>query len=47
MNIRSIRFLKVSIIKIVFDINRKILKKLVFIKKVYIKLTVNRYITLN
>lgn len=47
MDIRLTKFLKAGILKIVFNIDRKILERLVFIKKIYTKVIVNRYINLN
>lgn len=47
MNIRPTRFLETGASEIIFEIDKKILKKLVIIKKIWIKLIFRRYISLD
>lgn len=43
----QLRFSKLVVLELMFNINRKILKKLVIVKMIYIKLISSRYISLN
>lgn len=47
MHIKPIRFLKFGAPKVIFDIDGKILERLIIIEEIYTKLIFNRYISLN
>lgn len=47
MYIKLTRFLEVNALKIMFDIDKKILEKLVIIKKICAKLIFSKYISLD